>query len=525
MKLSLSIVLAFCPEYEYDAQNTDLSAAYEGITLFDRDFSYIPNRHYLQLIPSQMLLKSLPGILNSPVMAQSTLLCACPDRSILPKGLPEEISIVFLYTQDSFRMVFNRLLHVFQLFENWDKTLHVLTLNRRPVQELLDSSDDFLRYPTLILDPDFSVIAHYQKSGQENDLISQIVNLGYVTPEMMSFLRKLGLFPASELSGTPVISHYELTEGQKYYSILYHYANANRTLAYALIFHCGNDPREEYIHQTNILSENLELYFRQESNFHQFSQETYESFLGKILDHPKQINHRQLEDQIKNIPDIRMDGQFLLARTDWSDTDNHGKSFSCWNLKNSGLGLKPFIYRNTLYVLRDISNRRGSCAFLTPDEKPLFEECFQRHTFTCAISNAFFSLTDLPLAVTQCEKALQLHETERENANTYVRFEDISIQYLVSELENSAVLNLITSPGYQKLRQYDTEHHSDLRGIFMQYLQNKRNINQTAAATYLHRNTVLNKIKLAISVMQDECDSYQSITAFIISYLKENKRS
>ncbi len=525
MKLSLSIILTFCPEYEYEAQNTDLSAVYEGITLFDRDFSYVPSRHYLQLIPSQMLLKSLHEILKSPVVAQSTLLCACPDRSILPQGLPEEISIVFLYTRDSFRIVFNRLLHVFQIFETWDKALHIQTLNRRPVQELLDSSDDFLKYPTLILDPDFSVIAHCQKPGQDHELIAQIVNIGYVTPEMMASLRNLGLFPASALSGAPIISRYELTDGQHYYSILYRYANANRTLAYMLIFHCEDDPREEYIHQTNILSENLELYFRQESNFHQFSQETYESFLGKILDHPKQINRRQLEDQIKNIPDIRMDGQFLLARADWPDTDNHGKSFSCWNLKNSGLGLKPFIYRNILYILRDISGYETNNTFLTPDEKPLFEESFQRHKFTCAISNAFFSLTDLPIAVSQCEKALQLHGTDGGNANVYVRFEDISIQYLVGELENSAVLNLITSPGYQKLKLYDTEHHSDLRGIFMQYLQNNRNINQTAAAAYLHRNTVLNKIKQAISVMQDECDSYQSITAFIISYLKDNKRS
>ncbi|MCD8109918.1 MAG: helix-turn-helix domain-containing protein [Clostridiales bacterium] len=525
MKLSLSIVLTFCPEYEYEAQNTDFSAVYEGITLFDRDFSYIPNRHYLQLIPSQMLLKSLPEILKSPVMAQSTLLCACPDRSILPKGLPEEISIVFLYTKDSFHMVFNRLLNVFQIFENWDKTLHILTLNRRPVQELLNASGDFLMYSTLILDPDFSVIAHYQNPAQENDLISQIVSHGYVTPEMMSFLRNLGLFPVTKISGTPVISHYQMQNRQSYYSILYRFASVNRTLAYALFFHCEEDPREEYIHQTNILSENLDLYFRQESNFHQFSQETYESFLGKLLDHPEQINRRQLEDQIKNIPDIRLDGQFLLARTDWSDTDNHGKSFSCWNLKNSGLGLKPFIYRNILYILRDISGHETNNTFLTPDEKPLFEESFQRHKFTCAISNAFFSLTDLPIAVSQCEKALQLHGADWGNANIYVRFEDISIQYLVGELENSAVLNLITSPGYQKLKLYDTEHHSDLRGIFMQYLQNNRNINQTAAAAYLHRNTVRNKIKQAISVMQDECDSYQSITAFIISYLKDNKRS
>ncbi|MCD7981883.1 MAG: helix-turn-helix domain-containing protein [Clostridiales bacterium] len=524
MKLPLSIVLTFCPEYVYEAQNADLSAVFEGITLFDRDFSYIPDRHYLQLIPSQMLLKSLPGITHSPVQSsQCTLLCACPDRSIFPRDMPKELSVIFLYTQDSFRIVFNRLLRVFQLFENWDKGLHVMTLNRRSVQELLDTSENFLKYPMLILDPDFSVIAHYKTENTENELIDEILKLGYITPDRMAALRNIGLFPGAEHTDSPTISHYRTRDGQTFYSILYRYENNGRTLAYALIFQCAEDPRGEYIHQTNILSENLDLYFRQESNFHQFSQETYESFLGKILDHPENIRRKQLEDQIRKIPDLTLDGQFLLARADRTDTDHSGNSFTCWNLKNSDLGLKPFIYRNSLYILRDISKLGNIRAFLTPEEEPVFAGCFQRHTYSCAVSNAFFSLTELPAAVSQCDKTLQLYDADLKPENTFIRFEDISIRYLVSELEDNAVLNLITSPGYQKLKQYDTEHHSDLCRIFMQYLQNSRNINQTSAAVFLHRNTVLNKIKQAVSIMNDECDSYQAITAFIIAYLRDNR--
>lgn len=525
MKLSLSIILTFCPEYRYEAENVDLSAVFEGITLFDRDFAYVPDRHYLQLIPSQMLLKSQPGILHSPAQSHCTLLCACPDRSIIPRGLTEELSIIFLYTQDSFRIVFNRLLRVFQLFEKWDKTLHVMTLNRRSVQDLLDISGNFLKYPMLILDPEFSVIAHYVTPDSEYEQIEQILKLGYVTPDRMAALRSIGLFPEQECSDSPMISHYRTKDGQSCYSILYRYESNGRTLAYTLIFHCMEDPREEYIHQTNILSENLDLYFRQENNFHRFSQETYESFLGKILDHPENIRRKQMEDQIRKIPDLSLDGQFLLARTDraGTDQDQSGSSFICWNLKNSGLGLKPFIYRNNLYILREISGLEDIRSFLTPGEETAFANCFQRHTYTCAVSNAFFSLTDLPAAVSQCDKTLQLHNADASTGNTFIRFEDISIRYLVNELEDNDVLNLITSPGYQKLKQYDSEHHSDLCRIFMQYLQNSRNINQTSAAVFLHRNTVLNKIKQAVSIMHDECDSYQAVTAFIIAYLRDHR--
>ena len=81
---------------------------------------------------------------------------------------------------------------------------------------------------------------------------------------------------------------------------------------------------------------------------------------------------------------------------------------------------------------------------------------------------------------------------------------------------------MIESPLYQVLKQYDQVHNSDLCDIFIQYLKNGRNINQTSAAVFLHRNTVLNKIKKAISIMQSDCEDYQEQTTFILSYLADH---
>lgn len=78
------------------------------------------------------------------------------------------------------------------------------------------------------------------------------------------------------------------------------------------------------------------------------------------------------------------------------------------------------------------------------------------------------------------------------------------------------------SPCYTVLKQYDKEHNTDLCDVFMKYLTYGRSINQTSAAVFMHWNTVLNKVKKAISVMHNEFEDTQTLMAFILSYLNEH---
>ena len=44
------------------------------------------------------------------------------------------------------------------------------------------------------------------------------------------------------------------------------------------------------------------------------------------------------------------------------------------------------------------------------------------------------------------------------------------------------------------LTRYDRQHNNNLRDVLYYYLLNDRNLVKTAAATYMHRNTVINKM-------------------------------
>ena len=131
---------------------------------------------------------------------------------------------------------------------------------------------------------------------------------------------------------------------------------------------------------------------------------------------------------------------------------------------------------------------------------------------------------DLPTAAAQAREALNIGATGSENgAPAFYHFSSIYARYLLQELKKAGVDKMMASPCYEVLRQYDETHNGDLCYIFMQFLKNGRNVNQTATAIFQHRNTVLNKVKKAVSIMQNECEDYQAHIAFILSYMNDHE--
>ena len=77
---------------------------------------------------------------------------------------------------------------------------------------------------------------------------------------------------------------------------------------------------------------------------------------------------------------------------------------------------------------------------------------------------------------------------------------DLCVQRYMESKGNDDVLYLI-HPAVIHLTRYDRDHHSNLRDVLYYYLINDRNLVKTAAATYMHRNTVINKINKIMELL------------------------
>ena len=525
MQLPLNVLLyKLSVNSNFETQNIDLSRNYDGIKLFDVDYFQEDERNYLYLISESMLKSHESLLLGQQILSSCTFLCVCGmDKTMTLDIVSPDLPVVLLYAEESFPIVFNKLLNVFHDFEMWDTRFHLALLQQKPLQELLELTREYLVHPMVVLDRSFSLLGYIKVPGITDPIMESILDAGFVTQSTMVRLRQDGLISTSEKAENPLINYYCLTTHDCYYSMMYRFQANNHTVGYAIVFKCTLHPKTNYLYMMNTVSKNLKLYFQQERFKNRTSSEFYESLLAEILEN-QNADPEQYESRVSYVPGLSMEGRYLLARVEYDRQEDLPYSFVCWNLRNVIPELKPFVYQNTLYVLRLISQEADYTKILNPEEMELFRKSFRDVPFQCGISHTFFSLMDLQMAAKQCKEAIRLHNLYKEEKKEFCEFKDIYVSYLLKEVKRSLPMKMIESPCYMVLKQYDTEHNSNLCEIFMSYLENGHNINQTSNAIYLHRNTVLNKVKKAEAVMQDACKDYQTMIAFVLSYLEDHRK-
>lgn len=130
------------------------------------------------------------------------------------------------------------------------------------------------------------------------------------------------------------------------------------------------------------------------------------------------------------------------------------------------------------------------------------EAVLEEHHASISVSHGLRSFDKLRTTYLMCERvhvlarALRLPDVRR--VYSYDRFSmyyvtDLATQQFVSNNSHSDIIYLI-HPAVIMLTRYDTKHHTNLRDTLFYYLINDRNLQRTAAATFTHRNTVINRI-------------------------------
>lgn len=522
MKIPLNVLLyQLSPNSIYESQNIDLSKGIDGIKLFDEDDAGDSEKNYIYMGSEEMFRTYSPLLLSQQQLSPCSFLCVTSDESLHLESFPKDLSLILLYKKESFSSIFNLIVNIFLDFRTWHKDFHLELLRNASMQRLLDMSQDYLVHPAIVLDRNYSVLGYVRNPDCDIPLMDTILSDGYITPQTMTSLYQNGLMSPSQNSTNPYINYYCLSSRECYYSMMYRFYSNNHEVGYMLVFRCSVHPKTNYLYLMNAVADNLQLYFQQERYQNRSTSDMYESFLSEIMEHPD-LEDKQYQDQISYIPGLSMNGYFLLAKVEYNNQIELPYTFACWNIRNSISQLRPFICQNSMYVLRILSDGKDFSTFLNTEEEQLFLKCFHGQPITCGISGAFFSLKDLQTAAIQCKETLLLGKAGCEHTNKFYNFADYHTHYLLKELKQHVPMKMMSSPCYTILKQYDIEHHTDLCDVFMQYLKNGRNINQTSSATFMHRNTVLNKIKKATQIMHNDFEDSQMLVAFILSYLNDH---
>lgn len=581
MKLPLSVLMYRLTEdhgYGYETVNVDVSMEFEGIKLMDTADEEDPEDERgdiaaggrdLYLIEADEFEEQYDIFLSSERLASHVYVCLCRDDKSAVCTSCRELSVVFLFADVKFAYIFNRIQNIMKKFDEWEKSFHLSVLRNNSLQELVDITEGMMTHPLIVLDNNYSLLGHTRDMSEVGPLVRSVIANGYASPDDMRRLVEAGVMPNFDSHETIKISSYRLDaqsvrqrglDRDTFYSIAYRFVTGGRTVGYALAFHCLSHPTNGYLYLMNMIADKLALFFEQQRKNENTARESYETFLAGILGNPD-MTERQMNEQAGHIQGLQTEGRFMLAQLQYDSIDDLSYSFISWSLRNSMPQFMPFVYRNSFYVLKDCAAGTGAEAvnaapgkaggaagasisneFLTEREKPLFFKCFRNIDYECGVSSMFFSLRNLRTAAAQCREALATGRSSLWNSpemvalrsgsasemsqaaaaandGIFYRYDDVAFVHILSQLRRVMPADALESPYFRMLSKYDSEHDTDLCAVMAQYIVCGCSVTRTAAATYMHRNTILNKVKKAAAVTGDPLEDFTAQVLFMMSYV------
>lgn len=180
------------------------------------------------------------------------------------------------------------------------------------------------------------------------------------------------------------------------------------------------------------------------------------------------------------------------------------------------------VYRKNILLLLS-HEERIFCLELDSDKR--LGALLTRYDGFMSVSNGSRQLKFLRTAYLIAVRTMMLAQRLRMDGGQRVFFhEDYSIYYLIDlcvkrymEIEGNEDPLYLMHPAVILLTRYDRENNNNLRDVLFYYLINDRSLVKTAAATYMHRNTVVNKINKIEDLLKLDFEDGQLRQRLILS--------
>lgn len=468
-----------------------------------------------------LLVGLLSEVLHSDCDKSAVYLCVCDLADSREQASASGLDLVLFCEQYHPEYLFDRVLDVFEEIKDWDKALHVSSLEGKGLDYLVQISESQIANPMLILDPSFNLLEYTRTIPIDYPLFKETVQKGYSPFPAINHLIDTGLFKQLRSSDLPIIHQAAASDTET--NIYFKLAYGGLELGFAVVS-CGkHSPEQGYVDLLSLFFENINLYFRQYFYPQKAGNFMYESFLQNLMTSDS-VALQQVEDQSNYVKDIKANGIYRLLRLSFPGRTSLPLSFLARELSMALPYLKPFLYEGAIYALREYPDEFSAERKESAEELATIEAVLSKPNLVIAASGVFFSITDLPNAKHQCEATLRLgSQTSR-----YLQYEHCRVAHLLEAAASTVPLESFLSSRFLRLQRYDEKNGTDLCQLLRCHLSCMMRVSDTARKLFLHRNTVLNRLQKIEEVLgsdlMDECVQNELHLSFLIAdYLDKNR--
>ena len=127
----------------------------------------------------------------------------------------------------------------------------------------------------------------------------------------------------------------------------------------------------------------------------------------------------------------------------------------------------------------------------TENDLAYLKNILKKYGLKCALSNHFDDIGDVGKVWGQMMYVMENWKDDRRE----VSYDEYLMPHCISVLRDKFPFETLYHPAFHVLYQYDQENKTEYLMTLASYLQNKCSVSSTAAALYIHRNSLQYRIK------------------------------
>lgn len=495
MLLPLSYLIHYMGPYLKDFPSPDEGA----------DFLMNPPRFYdgENLIESGAVCLCRSGELSPDLRMELGSLLICSGT---PPFYRSE-SVCILADPASLETVSNLLHRLFRDAGRWEEKMAELSLNRRPLSELLSAGAEYLQNPIGIMNPEFKIVADY--GGEALPDTDKAEETGDLQTDTVNSLKNDSLYKEVEQYRRPFI----FPKGALPY----------RSLCVNLFY------KEAFAGRLSVLECKSSLrpwdgFFLETLRKYVLPLYTAVQTPGSFSDRRKALTQKLLKGEAMteqeffaflremNWPE---NGSYLCACISPSEADfaNHTLDYFARDLERTLPGTLCAAFSDEIGVLANLEQY--------PEGRSEFEGCLvysiRESNFRAGLSRVFRNLPEASFAYRQAGIALETGL--RQNPQLWKHsFDDYALSYLMQSCTRELPARFVCSPALLLLRQKDRETGSDYYHTLKAWLEHGQNTVQTAKDLFIHRGTLIYRLDKIREMTGIDLDAWQEQMYLLFSY-------
>ena len=408
--------------------------------------------------------------------------------------------------------VFNLVQQIFNKYDDWDSGLRDILDGTASVKEMIELSFPIIENPIVVIDSDFHYLAY-------SDVIDERAELYIYRPDENGNLKQNTVSQSISYESTYMANTKPIQmtiEGIDYLIFnLYEksvYAG-NMTISYNL-----RRMRASDMAQAQHLVQAIEGSFKKHS---------------KILSGRLNILNRIFQDLLngfqmdstkrQQLEGGHFDGQYLCVnmRMGYRAHSKVPVGYFCNIIEGSFAGAVAFEYESSIIAFINLKKIHCTESRLIDNIKVLLVEM----NLKAGISHPFTNLSMARLYYRQACAAFEMGSAISPDISCYL-FDDYVLFYMMSHCMGEFPMELLFPKGIDRLVEHDQISHASYVHTLRTYLNNNMNITKTAKDLFLHRSTLLERLKRIENMLQaDLSDADQRLRLLIILKLIEHSEN